>query len=465
MLPGTSATSAYTPRREDRNGHAAGRGPLRFLRLLVPGLHLKRWLGLTLIGLVVLALGLAYLFVELYRTLELPAQTTYLTLQFIPRWLRGLLFVAAGAAVTALAVVRLNRSLMEPLARSGTSVTNGVDIVDALVSYRQRERGPKIVAIGGGTGLSTMLRGLKHYSANVTAIVTVADDGGSSGRLRRELGVLPPGDFRNCIVALADAEPLMARLFQYRFGQGSGLDGHSFGNLFIVAMSGITGNFEEAIREASRVLAVRGQILPSTLENVTLCAELEDEAHVRGESKISQTTARIRRVYLQPDRPAAFPEAVRAILDADMVIVGPGSLYTSILPNLLVDGIAKAVASTEALRVYVCNVATQPGETDDFRASDHLHALLKHQRENPIDVVLANHNLEGAIKPEWNVKHVVADVDDLSRLGVKVALHDVVDPNNALRHSPDKLAAALMQLYDGHRAASPGASRSLSAAS
>ena len=239
---------------------------MRLLKLMAPGLRIKRWLGLTLVGLVVLALGLAYLFVEAYRTVALPEEATLLTLQFVPRWLRGLIFLAAGSAITLLALWQLSRSLMAPL-----STPPGTDgLVDALVSLRQRQRGPKIVTIGGGTGLSTMLRGLKGYTANITAIVTVADDGGSSGRLRRELGVLPPGDFRNCIVALADAEPLMSRLFQYRFGQGSGLDGHSFGNLFIVAMSGITGNFEEAIREASRVLAVRGRILPSTLENVTL---------------------------------------------------------------------------------------------------------------------------------------------------------------------------------------------------
>lgn len=421
----------------------------------MPGLRIKRWLGLTLVGLVVLALGLAYLFVELYRTVALPMEASYLTLQFLPRWLRGLIFVAAGVTVTALAVTRLNKSLSVPLARPH----NGVGIVDALVTYHQRERGPKIVTIGGGTGLSTMLRGLKNYSANITAIVTVADDGGSSGRLRRELGVLPPGDFRNCIVALADAEPLMARLFQYRFGQGSGLDGHSFGNLFIVAMSGITGNFEEAIREASRVLAVRGQILPSTLENVTLCAELEDEAHVRGESKISETTAPIRRVYLTPERPAAFPDAVRAILEADIVVVGPGSLYTSILPNLLVDGIAKALVSTEALRIYVCNVATQPGETDEFRASDHVRALLNHVRGQPIDVMLANDNLSGSIKPEWHVQHVQADEDEIGRLGIEVALFDVVDPHNALRHSPEKLTAAIAQLYERRRANGNGAVR------
>lgn len=432
------------------------------MKLLLPGLRVKRWLGLTLIGLVVLALGLAYLFVELYRTVPLPDEVTYVTLQFIPRWLRGLIFVMAGAAVTALALIRLNLALAAPLA----NWQPGESLIDRLIAYQQRERGPKIVTIGGGTGLSTMLRGLKRYSANITAIVTVADDGGSSGRLRRELGVLPPGDFRNCIVALAESEPLMDRLFQYRFGQGSDLDGHSFGNLFIVAMSGITGNFEEAIRESCRVLRVRGQIMPSTLENVTLCAELEGKTHVLGESKISAAKVPIERVYLQPERPNAFPDAVRAILDADIVIVGPGSLYTSILPNLLVDGIAKALVSTQALRLYVCNVATQPGETDEFNASDHVQALLRHVRGMPLDLVLANNNQAGAIKPEWGVQHVVADVERIQKLGMDVELFDVVDPNNALRHSPERLASAVAQIYGKRRShGNNGSARSVPAPS
>jgi uncharacterized cofD-like protein len=319
------------------------------------------------------------------------------------------------------------------------------------------------VTIGGGTGLSTMLRGLKHYTANITAIVTVADDGGSSGRLRRELGVLPPGDFRNCIVALADAEPLMSKLFQYRFGQGSGLDGHSFGNLFIVAMSGITGNFEEAIREASRVLAVHGQILPSTLENVTLSAELSDEAHVHGESNISETILPIKRVYLQPERPAAYPDAVKAILEADIVVVGPGSLYTSILPNLLVDGIAKALTGTDALKMYVCNVATQPGETDGFGMADHVATLLSHLRGNPFDVVLANSNLSGQLNPDWHVSTVAARQDDLPPDGPELVLADVLDPGNPLRHSPEKLSAAILRIYDERRAAVTAAARAAAA--
>lgn len=410
-----------------------------FRLLLTPGLELKRWVLLFTFGLVVFSLGLAYLFVTLYRTVDVPEVATVLTLQFIDRWLRGVLFVSFGLVIAFYGFWRLNRSILDAMRPSG-----GASLVDTLVSYRMRQRGPKVVAIGGGTGLSTLLRGIKSYTANVTAIVTVADDGGSSGRLRRELGVLPPGDFRNCIVALADAEPLMARLFQYRFGKGSGLDGHSFGNLFIVAMSGITGNFEEAIRESCRVLAVRGQIIPSTLENVTLCAELVDDVHVQGESKISESTQAIKRVYLVPEGPNAFPDAVKAILEADMVIVGPGSLYTSVLPNLLVDGIKKAILSTDASKVYVCNVATQPGETDGFQAEDHVGTLVRHFGRNPFDYVVVNSAHHREIPAEWRVSEV--QVRGFDGFGSQVIAADVVDPSNPLRHDPEKLAVTLMAL-------------------
>ena len=231
----------------------------------------------------------------------------------------------------------------------------------------------------------------------MTAIVTVGDDGGSSGVLRRELGLLPPGDLRNCIAALAEAEPLMTRLFQYRFneGSGSGLEGHSFGNLFIAAMSGITGNFEEAVRETSRVLAVRGLILPSTLAHVTVHARTEDGEIIDGESNVTERGARIEEIWLQPENIQANPEAIRSILEADLVVVGPGSLLTSVLPNLLVPGIAQALKISQATKVYVCNVATQHGETDDFGVSDHFHTLASHVGNNLFDYVLANDNVEG----------------------------------------------------------------------
>ncbi len=415
---------------------------MSFLKWLYPGMRIKRWLFLLSVGLVLVSLGLAYVLVHLYRTQPFPDFVSSLTLQFIDRPIRGLIFLTAGAAILLVAFWRLNESLISAVMPNGRA-----NLVDLVYNHRHRERGPKIVAIGGGTGMSTLLRGLKEYTTNVAAIVTVADDGGSSGRLRRELGVLPPGDFRNCIVALADAEPLMTKLFQYRFSEGSGLDGHSFGNLFIVAMSGVTGNFEQAIRESSRILAVRGQILPSTLENLTLCAELTDEARVEGESRISESSRPIKRVYLQPEHPAAYPEAVRAILDADMVVIGPGSLYTSVLPNLLVDDLARALLATDALKVYVCNVATQRGETDNFRVKDHVEALLRHLPGNPMDYVLANDRLGAVLPPHWQVSQVTFDGDESGLQGIEVVLSDVIDSQNPLRHDPKKLAQALMRLY------------------
>jgi uncharacterized cofD-like protein len=423
------------------------------LKLLIPGVKLKRWLLLALVGLVPISVGLAYLFVELYRTVPLPEVAGPLTLQFLPRPVRAAILIVMGAAVVGAAIWRFNRTIVDAVRPVGSE-----SLVDVLYRNRSRQRGPKIVAIGGGTGLSTMLRGIKLHTDNVTAIVTVADDGGSSGRLRRELGVLPPGDFRNCIVALAEAEPLMSRHFQYRFGPGSGLDGHSFGNLFIVAMSGITGNFEEAIRESSRVLAVRGQILPSTLENVTLCAELVDLNLVQGESNISQSTSPIRRVYLEPAHPPAYPEAVKAILEADLVVVGPGSLYTSVLPNLMVEGIRRALMASDAVKVYVCNVATQRGETDGFGVREHFEALLRHLPGNPFDFAIINDNVSQNIPPEWQVSAVHPNglLTDPTFASTRLLAADVVDPHSPLRHDPEKLADVLMKaLSDRSRQMTP----------
>ena len=258
-----------------------------FIKWFYLGMHIKRWLLLVLVGVAIMGLGFSYLLREAYVSYTFPTSVYYITLQFLPRWFRGLLFIGGSIGVILFAFWRLNNSLLSAFVRRSSDES----LVNILYNHRYLSRGPKIVAVGGGTGLSTLLRGLKEYSGNLTAVVTVADDGGSSGRLRRELGILPPGDVRNCIAALADAEPLMTKLFQYRFSEGSGLEGHSFGNLFIVAMSGVTGNFEEAVRATSRVLAVRGQILPSTLANVTLSAHTEDEEVIHGESNITDSRA------------------------------------------------------------------------------------------------------------------------------------------------------------------------------
>jgi uncharacterized cofD-like protein len=317
-----------------------------------------------------------------------------------------------------------------------------------------------VVAIGGGTGLSTSLRGLKVHSPHITAIVTVADDGGSSGRLRRELGVLPPGDFRNCIAALADDEALITQLFQYRFGQGHGLHGHSFGNLFITALSAVTGSFEQAILETGRVLAVQGRILPATLEDVTLVADLsspnEDPSRrqmdvpqsgltrVRGESAIPKAGQPIERVFLRPERVRAYPGAVRAILDADLIIAGPGSLFTSILPNLLVKDIRQAVGASKALKVYVCNVATQPGETDGLDVGQHVGALEDHAGRGLFPYVMANSNLI----PSEEQPHLQPVTLHYARNGgYRVIEADLIDQSAPWRHDAQKLANQMMDFY------------------
>lgn len=409
-----------------------------------PGLGIKRWLVLLLSGILAISLGLGYLLRQIYDTAQVPEYFYYLTLQFIPREWRILLFLTFGLAIVGLALWQLNRSVIGALLLTGRP-----DAVNLVYQRRQLRRGPRVVAIGGGTGLSTLLRGIKEHTGNLSAIVTVADDGGSSGRLRRELGVLPPGDFRQCIVALADAEPLMTNLFEYRFGDEapSSLAGHSFGNLFITAMAGATGDFERALRESARVLAVRGEILPSTLADVVLCADLVDEMQVEGESQIPQSGVPIIRVYLRPENPPAYAEALRAILEADLILIGPGSLYTSILPNLLVPDIARAVRAARAVKIYVCNTATQPGETDGYGVHDHVRALLDHVGTYLFDLVLVNDNLNAEFPPDW--RPIPPPIGDIVDGGTRVPIHraDLIDPTRPWRHDSGKLARTIMQIY------------------
>jgi uncharacterized cofD-like protein len=307
-------------------------------------------------------------------------------------------------------------------------------------------KAPKVVAIGGGTGLSALLRGLKVHTPHITAIVTVADDGGSSGRLRRELGVLPPGDFRNCIAALADDEALMTKLFQYRFGQASDLNGHSFGNLFITALAAVTGSFERALVEAGRVLAVQGRILPSTLEQVTLVADVRDETpgltRVQGESSIPRAGAPIERVFLRPEEARAYPAAVRAILKADLIVAGPGSLFTSVLPNLLVRDIQRAVSASRALKVYVCNVATQLGETDGFDVGQHMSALERHVGQGFFQYVMANSNVS---KASHDLEMVALNYPEDA--GYTVVASDLVDADVPWHHDSKRLAREIMHFY------------------
>lgn len=400
----------------------------------------KRWLLLLACGITLLSLGFSFLLRQLY---PLPSIFYYITFQFIPRGLRAGLFGVAGIAAVVVALIGLNRALLEPFVEADPET-----VAKAVYQYRQRARGPKVVSIGGGHGLAVLLRGLKQHTSNITAIVTVADDGGSSGRLRRALGVLPPGDFRNCIAALADDEALMTQLFQYRFGDGEGLDGHSLGNLFITAMAEVTGSFERAILESGRVLAVQGRVLPSTLCDVTLMADLRDTpagvSRVAGESSITEAGGAIARVYLEPDNAEAYPEAVRALLQADLIVAGPGSLYTSVLPNLLVPDVARAVAASRALKVYVCNVATQHGETVGYSAGDHVAMLEAHVGANLFPLVLVNDNLDVTFDAPPGVGLVRVDFPPDAKYRVIAA--DLVDLARPWRHDSDKLARALLDL-------------------
>ena len=359
---------------------------------LYPGIGVKRWMALFAAGVGLAGAGVAVLLdtpvmtrVEeaiLHLTKALGGRTASQSLAACVLMLSGI-----GCCVVSIRnLVEAVADALSPEQVRGDSVSS---ISRLIVQKRYLEKGPRVVAIGGGSGLSVLLRGLKHFTANITAIVTVADDGGSSGRLRREMGMLPPGDIRNCLVALAEAEPLMQALFQHRFSKGE-LSGHSFGNLFIAALTEMTSDFQEAVRVSSKVLAVRGRVLPSTLENVVLCARLSDGTVVRGETAISRSRGRISSVYLDPPAPRAVPEAVDAIEAADVVVIGPGSLYTSILPNLAVPDIVEAVRRARALKVYVVNVMTQPGETTGYTAGDHVSAVLSVLGENCLDFVILN---------------------------------------------------------------------------
>ena len=417
------------------------------LRWFVPGLGVKRWLILVLLGVTLLGVGLAILILDVYRTAPdtwwLPIISTA-SLRFLPRLIRAMIFGGLGIALIIGGLWGVNRSLLAPFLKPGRKV------VDALAGHRKRERGPHIVVLGGGHGLANLLRGLKDHSNNITAIVTVADDGGSSGRLRKSLGILPPGDIRNCLAALSNDEAMLTQLFQYRFANGSsGLDGHSFGNLFISALSEITGSFEEAVAESGRVLSVSGRVLPSTLHNVQLVADvmlphLISEVRVAGESQIPETNGKVRRVWLEPISPPAFPQAIQALLAADVIIIGPGSLFTSILPNLLVPDIADAIRASRALKLYICNVATQHGETEGYTCFDHIKAIEDHAGSDLFDIVLANNKYE-ALLPD-GIEWVKSDPD----LEVYYAVYsaDLVDPFSPWRHDSGTLARIVIDLLE-----------------
>jgi len=418
----------------------------RMATWLLPGLQVKRWFFMAFLGTFLLSLGTA-ITLELHpvhMSIELVKQVAANT----PSTVTGSIFIATGLFIILFGLKNVNSSIMDAI-----DPGERAHLLENLYRRRKLNRGPKIVAIGGGTGLSTILKGLKRITNNLTAVVTVGDDGGSSGRLREEMGVLPPGDIRNCIAALANEEDLVTELFQYRFKTGSGLEGHSFGNLFLSALCAITGDMVTAVKESSKVLAIRGNVLPATLDDMRLVAELEDGRVILGESQIPEAYGKIKRLKTEPAHLKALDDVVQAIQAADLIILSPGSLYTSVIPNLLIEDISKAISESKAKKIYICNVMTQPGETDNYTVSDHVKAIIKHSKyKNIIDAVLVNDSLPKNLALKYkavNSMPVKFDIEKLKKLGVKVVIKRLIEENKHgyVRHSPRKLAKAIYTWY------------------
>lgn len=413
---------------------------------LTVGMGIKRWLVLLVAGVALVGFGITYAILSLLDIHFLRNIPVLTEIVF------SAVAIVLGFAMIIFSVVKLSRNILAPYRQNQQG-----RVAEIVYAHRTRQKGLKVVAIGGGTGLPSVLRGLKEYTSNITAVVTVADDGGSSGRLRRELGVLPPGDLRNNIAALADDESLMTQLFQYRFNGGD-LGGHAFGNLFISALAGVTGSIESALIETERVLNITGRVLPATLEDVHLSASVRvagkpNPVNIVGESKITEAGGVIQEISLTPPNIAAYGESVQAILDAGLVVIGPGSLFTSILPNLLVKGIAEALRASNAYVVYVCNVATQPGETDGFSVAEHVSALERHVGRGVIQAVLANNAYPSTNAGITNyVQPVPEHHDILKRYEIRYA--DLTDDKRPWRHDPQKLVAAVLQMSQEERVGS-----------
>lgn len=423
---------------------------MHFLKWMYPGIKVKRWLLLFSMGVIAASMGLAIVFnykyignfeETIFRMVYLTTGKYYYTVTTIV----GIFIITGGLILMTLATRQIIASVISVLIPDGSE-----KLIELIFQKRKLNRGPAVTVIGGGTGLSVLLRGIKSVTSNITAIVTVADDGGSSGRIRQDLGMIPPGDLRNCLVALADTEPLMEKLFQHRFGGAGGLAGHNFGNLFIAAMTEVLGDVEQALKESSKVLAVRGRVLPASTQKVRLWARMTDGSMVEGESQIPLVNKRIDRVYLQPEETMPVESSLEAIRDADAIILGPGSLYTSILPNLLVRGVADTLRKSQAVKIYICNVMTQPGETDGYSASEHVQAILDHVGPGIIDyVVINNQNVAEELQQKYadqGAYPVKSDVDVIEAMGIKAVLADVINETNLVRHDPLKLSRTIVSM-------------------
>lgn len=409
---------------------------------LLPGLQVKRWFALIFVGAVLITVGILILFdlKPIYNTMQFIQQ---IATQISTEWLAfGIVMI--GAAIFFKGWQKTNLSILDIEDDRNNDV-----LLENLYKRRKLNRGPRIVAVGGGTGLSMLLSGAKNITNNLTAIVSVGDDGGSSGRLREEMGILPPGDIRHCITALADDEDLVNKLFKYRFTNGEGLEGHSFGNLFLTALYDITGDMVSAVRASSRVLSIRGRVLPATLDDMKLVAEMEDGRIIHGESTIPEAHGKIKRLFTEPANCKALPDVIQAIRDAELIILGPGSLYTSVIPNLLVKEISEEIIKSKAKKIYVCNIMTQPGETDNYTVSDHLKALIQHAGSNKIvDAVLVNDylpdNLAGKYQ-EAGSYPVKLDVPEVKKLGIKIFAKKLIQDSREglVRHSSTRVARAV----------------------
>lgn len=413
---------------------------------LLPGLQVKRWFAMIFLGSLLILLGTMIVF---------NMRPVFFTMEFVryvaataPSGIVGLAVAIVGAGLFFKGWQKTNLSMLD--------LHNGKEketLLEALYRRRKLNRGPKIVAVGGGTGLSMLLKGIKKITNNITAIVTVGDDGGSSGRLREEMGILPPGDIRNCIAALADDEDLVTKLFQYRFKTGEGLEGHSFGNLFLTALCSITGDMVSAVKASSNVLSIRGRVLPSTLDDMKLVAEMEDGRIIRGESSIPEAQGKIKRLFTDPENCRPLEDAIQAIKEAELIILGPGSLYTSVIPNLLIKEIAQEISNSSAKKIYVCNIMTQPGETDDYSVSQHVNAVINHAgNKNIVDAVLVNDSLPENLAIKYKAANsfpVKLDIDNVKKTGVQLVSKKLIEESKEglVRHSYNRVARAIYHWY------------------
>lgn len=413
---------------------------------LLPGLRVKRWFAMIFVGSLLILLGTMIFF---------NMRPVFFTMEFV-RYIAakahsgivGIIVAALGAVIFFKGWQKTNLSILDMDNEKGSET-----MLEALYRRRKLNRGPKIVAVGGGTGLSMLLKGIKKITNNITAVVTVGDDGGSSGRLREEMGILPPGDIRNCIAALADDDDLVTKLFQYRFKAGEGLEGHSFGNLFLTALTAITGDLVRAVKESSNVLSIRGKVLPSTLDDMKLAAEMEDGRIIHGESNIPEAKGKVKRLFTEPENCRALEDVIKAIKEADLIILGPGSLYTSVIPNLLIKEIAQEISASTAKKIYVCNIMTQPGETDDYSVSTHINAIINHAGgKNIMDAVLVNDSLPDNLAEKYKLAGsfpVKLDIDNIKKTDVRIVSKKLIEDSKEglVRHSSNRVARAIYHWY------------------